>query len=744
MSGPGITFRETMRGAFALGIADPDAGAREGKKTSTELAMHATITIPDLEQFIADPQHGGHITGTVDFPPLGIGIPADTGVFSLFSPTGDLHTRHMVYELAFRHQDRDYYLAGHKVVRKDTHLDLWSDTTTLYTTLHEGHDKSGDIIGSGVLSLGPVALMKLLTTVRAVNAPTPDIAAKTIARFGEFFSGKLAESYLRPPAGPAPSDPPVPDHHASGSGDWDVIVIGSGFGGAVAACRLAQAGQRVLVLERGRRWDYNRLPRSASDEGWWWDARRPETANGWIDMRLFDKVGVAQGAAVGGGSQIYANISVEAPPAAFRDHWPDGIDYAVLKPYYDRVGEFMDTGPVPANQWPERTRLMQEAATAIGAPERFRPVDLAVSFDPDAAWDGRSHVDRSQSRTFINRHGVQQGTCYHCGRCDIGCDVKAKNTLDLNYLAVAEQHGCDIRPLHLVSHIEADGGRYAVHAERLDKGRRLAQVIYAKRVVVAAGSLGSTELLLRSRNLFGTLRNISSRLGHGWCTNGDFLTPAFYADREPHPDRGPTITSAIDFLDGSRGGHRYWIQDGGVPDMLDSWLQHYVDRTPSHALDGLTQTWVRTQLQNAAPLKNMMPWFAQGIDQPHGTLRLRPRWGVFGPQDLHIDWSVAGSVPLINEIVNTHTRLSKATGGTPVVPASWTVAQYLVTPHPLGGCAMADSPDDGVVDRKGEVFGHPRLYVIDGAIIPTALGVNPSRTIASLAEYCVEQILACD
>lgn len=740
--GPGITFRETMQGGFALGIIDPVAGAEAGKKNSTELAIHASITIRDLEQFIADPQHGGHITGTIDFPPLGIGIPADTGVFRLFSPTGDLHTRHMVYELAFDLNGQNYYLAGYKVVRKDTHLDLWSDTTTLFTTLHEGHDKSGNVVGAGVLSLGPVALMKLLTTVRATNAPTTADRARVIARFGEFFSGKLAESYLRPPVSPAPTNP-APGRPAPAAPDrWDVVVIGSGFGGAVTACRMAEAGQRVLVLERGRRWDYNHLPRSASDDRWWWDPRQPEKANGWLDMRLFEKVGVAQGAAVGGGSHIYANISVEAPTAAFESNWPDGVNHATLKPYYDLVGEFMDVGPVPSNQWPERTRLMREAATAIGAGDRFRPVDLAVSFDPDSPWDGHSFVDKSQSITFTNRHGVLQGTCYHCGMCDIGCDVKAKNTLDLNYLAVAEHHGCEIRPLHLVSHIESMGHGYAVHVEHLDKGKRVASIVHAKRVVLSAGSLGSTELLLRSRDLFGTLRKLSPRLGQGWCTNGDFLTPAFYTDREPHPSRGPTITSAIDFLDGSRDGHHYWIQDGGVPDLLDSWLQRYVERPPTHALDGLTQAWVRNQVQKQAPLINMMPWFAQGMDQSDGTLRLRPRWGVFGPRDLKIDWKVDNSAPLINEIIKTHTQLSRATGGVPQVPASWTVAQYLITPHPLGGCAMADSPDKGVVDRKGEVFGHPRLYVIDGAMIPAALGVNPSRTIASLAEFCVGQILA--
>lgn len=738
-SGPGITFRETMQGGFSLNHTDPLAGSEAGKQQSVQLAMHATITIDDLEQFISHPDHGGHIVGVIDFPPLGTGIVAERGVFNLFSPAHDPNTKHMIYELGFSANGQDYYLAGRKIVRNETRLDLWSDTTTLFTTLHAGRDARAPVVGAGILGLGPVALMKLLTTLRAINTSTPDDTVRVIARFGQFFSRELFDSYVRTPSFAAASTTASPVSPATER--WDVVVIGSGFGGAVSACRLAQAGQRVLVLERGRRWDYNKLPRHANDKSWRWDYRQPEQSNGWLDLRLFSKIGVAQGAAVGGGSQIYANISVEAPPAAFEHGWPEGIRYETLKPYYDRVGEFMDISPVPLNQWPERTRLMKEAANAVGAGDRFRQVGLAVSFDPELEWDGRQALDRSRSSSFINRHGVTQGTCYHCGLCDIGCDVKAKNTLDLNYLAVAEQHGCEIRPLHLVSHIEPQGAGYIVHFNRLENAKRSAGQVYADRVVLAAGSLGSTELLLRSRDQYATLPRLSRQLGRSWCTNGDFLTPAFYTDRQPFPSRGPTITSAIDFLDGSRNGHRFWIQDGGVPDLLGAWLQRYLAREPDMALDRIMQRWVRESSQQNAPLENMMPWFAQGVDQPDGQFRLRRRWWLFGEQELQLDWDVTTTAPLIDAIVTSHKELSAATGGRPVVPASWTHARYLITPHPLGGCAMADSAEQGVVDRKGEVFGHPRLYVIDGAMFPTAIGVNPSRTIASLAEFCVEHII---
>lgn len=522
----------------------------------------------------------------------------------------------------------------------------------------------------------------------------------------------------------------------------DVIVIGSGFGGAVSACRLAESGLGVLLLERGRHWDADSYPRKVTDD-WWWDHDRPERkgGNGWIDLRVFKRIAVAQGAGVGGGSLIYANISTDAPPEAFTWGWPEAITHAGLQPYYQRVARFMNVQPVPVDQWPKRTRLMQEAAHQAGYGARFQQLDLAVSFDPEWSADRPDPYGRSHSRTFINQQGVEQGTCVHCGRCDIGCDVKAKNTLDLNYLPWAVKHGCEIRPDHLVSHIEAlRGTGYRVHFERLEGGRRSAGYEDAARVIVAASSLGSTELLLRSKYQYRTLRKLSRRLGRSWSSNGDFLTPAIYPGRSIEPSRGPTITSAIDFLDGSRNGHRYWIQDGGVPDLMDAYLQHFMQRRPRHVAARLVQEWLQAGLLRDQPVENMMPWFAQGMDQADGVMRLRRKWWFFGPRQLRLGWDVRRSAPLIDDIVDMHCTLAKKTGGIPMVPPSWTLARYLVTPHPLGGCNMGDDAATGVVDHRGEVFGYPGLFVIDGAIIPRAIGVNPSRTIAALAERAAESI----
>lgn len=195
MAATGVTFRETMQGWFALGAADPRSGAARGEEAGTKLTMHAAIEIANLELFVGDPTHTGKLTGTIDFAPLGMGLAAPRGVFRLFSPSGDPKTRHMVYELAFAHDGQDYYLAGHKQVRDDPGIDLWTDTTTLFTTLHRGPDSRAPIAGAGVLRLGVKELTDLLSTLRVTNADGAVETAKGYAAFGGFFLGELWKIY---------------------------------------------------------------------------------------------------------------------------------------------------------------------------------------------------------------------------------------------------------------------------------------------------------------------------------------------------------------------------------------------------------------------------------------------------------------------------------------------------------------------------------------------------------------------
>jgi cholesterol oxidase len=526
--------------------------------------------------------------------------------------------------------------------------------------------------------------------------------------------------------------------------DYDAIVIGSGFGGAVSACRLAEAGYRVLVLERGRRWNAkgdkggSKYPRQDGDP-WWFSNEAPELWNGWLDLRVFKHMAVLSGAAVGGGSLVYANISAVPAKSVFDAGWPPEITWDAMAPHFATVGRVMNVQPVPDNQWPKRMKLMHEAANAIGAGSRFQKMELAVSFDPDWNYDLPDPFNVKHSKPYINEHGVEQGRCVHLGNCDIGCDVEARHTLDRNYLAIAERHKAEVRPLHLVTGIEPTDGGYKVSFDHLDDRRRKPGSASARLVVVSAGSIGSTELLLHCRDVAGTLANVSARLGYNWSSNGDFLTPAFHETRVLEPTQGPTITSAINFLDGSRPDRKsYWIQDGGFPNVVANWL---MTATATDARVQAFLQFVASAVRQFGPLENVMPWFAQGVDAANGTLRLKRRWWLVGARNLDLDWDIAESAKVIEAIIATHKELSKTTAGTALVPPSWTLDRYLITPHPLGGCNMAANPANGVVDHKGEVFGHRNLFVIDGAMVPEALGVNPSRSIAALAEHAVGRIV---
>jgi cholesterol oxidase len=523
---------------------------------------------------------------------------------------------------------------------------------------------------------------------------------------------------------------------------YDAVVVGSGFGGAVTACRLSEHGYRVLVLERGRRWGPDDYPREPGD-AWVWDQDHPARRNGWLDLRLFPTIGVAQGAGVGGGLLIYANIVIDAKPELFEDGWPPEISYEKLRPYYETVAEMMGAQQVPLEQWPERTHIMQEAAEAIGHSDRFRRLDLAVTFDRDWRSDQPDAYTSASSKTWQDAHGRQQGTCVHLGNCDIGCDVAAKNTLDLNYLAEAERHGAEIAPLHLVREIGPHDGGYTLRFDQIVDGRLTPGSVRGRIVVLAAGSLGSTELLLRNRDQYRTLPNVSRRLGACWSSNGDLLTPAIHGERDVSPTRGPTITSAIDFLDGSEGGQHFLIEDGGFPDLVGNWLKEVTRGRSLRVRERAISRTLQQLVEGRDPMKHVMPWFAQGRDAADGDLKLRRRWfGLFGRKRLHLDWDIDRSEEVIDAIVDMHERLARASGGTPIVPPTWTWAKLLVTPHPLGGCNMAETPQHGVVNHRGEVFGHDNLYVADGAIIPEAIGANPSKTIAALAERISGLIVA--
>jgi cholesterol oxidase len=514
---------------------------------------------------------------------------------------------------------------------------------------------------------------------------------------------------------------------------FDAIVIGSGFGGAVTACRVAEKGMKVLVLERGRRWATKDYPRSAGD-AWLFNGQQPAMQNGWLDLRFFPNMTIAQAAGVGGGSLTYSNVALEMHPSSFTNGWPAEITYEELKPCYDRVTQMMSLQTVPDGQLTQRFKLAREAAEKLGHRDRFSKAPLAVSFSPEWNYQLNDPFNPRHSKTFTNAQGQQQGTCIHLGNCDIGCDVRAKNTLDLNYIPRAEQRGTEVRPLHLVRLIEPRGTGYRVVFDRIDQGRLNRGEESAAHVFLAAGSLGSTELLLRCRDEHRTLPKISAVLGRNWSSNANVLSMATYADASRvQQSLGPSISGVLDFMDGSLNGQRFVIEDDGFPNLLRNALRACLDGGVRSDLGRSVLNQIQEHVSGEEGSRNLMLWLGAGLDAADGQLTLKRPFLAPWTRILDLRWKSDQSRAVVEAILAVHKSMTEATGGTLQPNTGWSLFKSLFTLHPLGGCKMGVTTETGVVNHLGQVFGYPNLYVVDGSILP-AIGRNPSHTIAALAE----------
>jgi cholesterol oxidase len=510
---------------------------------------------------------------------------------------------------------------------------------------------------------------------------------------------------------------------------YDVVVIGSGFGGSVAGCRLAQAGRSVCILERGKRWGEGDFPRTIGQVAKaFWDTQA--NSFGFLEYRAFRRIDVIQGCGVGGGSLHYFNVHLRTPAEIFQQkEWPTGLTRQVLDPYYDLAHDMLDVSPLhpPADRGlPPRTTAFLEAAKLAGGKEAGL-VPIAVY---TGAYRGNPHS------------GLPQTGCDYQGNCMLGCDLHAKNSLDLNYLPLAEKYGATVCPLHLVNKIEPlTDGRYQVHFERLD-GTGPGSVM-GKTVIISAGTLGSTELLLRCRDEHGTLPNLSPMLGCRFSGNGDFiLAGTFDADREIDPSQGPSITAGADF---STNHNRIYIEDLGYPNPF-MWLVEGMLPSPHRLKDlfiaavtyvlatlgchiGRSRVSFEAQdLFQGGVTSRFLPYLGMGTDAANGRLKLKD-----GAIDIR--WSPRKSKPMYKEMERALKKMSRTLHGKYFTSILWRwPLRKLLTAHPLGGCPMGDSAATGVANHWGQVWNYPNLYVVDGSIIPTALSVNPSATISALAE----------
>jgi cholesterol oxidase len=522
---------------------------------------------------------------------------------------------------------------------------------------------------------------------------------------------------------------------------YDTVVIGSGFGGSITACRLAQAGRSVCVLERGRRWSQTEFPRSPSQvaRDAFWDVNAGHF--GIIEYRAFPGMHVIQGSGVGGGSLHYFNVHLRPPASIFDDpRWPADIDLDLLAPYYRLAEDMLDAAPlVPpvGRALPTRTATFQDACRRVGHEPDL--VNIAVYTGP-----GRR-----------NPHGaVPQLPCDYSGNCAIGCATHAKNTLDLNYLPLAERHGAEIYPLHQVGRIEPlPGGGYRIDFDRLNPGAPASREpghVEAGRVIVAAGTLGTNELLLRCRDQHGTLPNLSPLLGRGFSGNGDFLLAGTLTKGDVDASRGPSITAGADF---ATPGREMYVEDLGLPDpalwfvegMLANaaptlnilrWAKLFLNRR--FAIRGATEriTHERERLLGGGRTRGLLPYLAMCEDAADGQFVLT------GDGDFHLRWNPRESRKSFFAVEDALRELSRALDGHYVPSPLWSPpVRELLTAHPLGGCAMAEGPGEGVLNEQCEVHGHPELFVVDGSIVPTSLARNPTATISALAERAAFHML---
>lgn len=497
--------------------------------------------------------------------------------------------------------------------------------------------------------------------------------------------------------------------------DADAIVVGSGFGGAVAAARLAQAGFAVIVLERGRRWRPGDFPRGADlNDRWMWEIDR-----GLYDIRWLGTMAGVQAAGWGGGSLAYANVFARPFEGALDERWSPELRRERLDPYYDLAAHMLEVSPVGPDPrtgaLPARTTLIEGLTGGMAMAEATVRPNLAVTFGDPERWRP-------------NRHGVPQRGCAFTGECVIGCDRGAKNSLDHNYLAVAERHGARAVTDAEVRRVEPRGGGYAVSAATPSDPDAPLREWTAPRVVLAAGAVATNELLLRSRNLHGTLPNLSPTLGRGFSGNGDFLTLAELRGEREDMTTGPTITTST-VLDVPEGRRSVWyqVQDGAIPPPVQELLETVL---PGRRL----REW-RRRRNRVANARGGFAVLGMGRDSGDGTLRLNEEG------EMRLVWRNGWQAELYRSQLRLGPMLGRLLNARLYQPPTWSLLRRTVTVHPLGGVRPGPDADSGVVDEAGEVHGHPGLFVMDGSVLPAATGVNPSATILAVAERSVETLI---
>jgi cholesterol oxidase len=536
---------------------------------------------------------------------------------------------------------------------------------------------------------------------------------------------------------------------------YTVVVIGSGYGGGIAASRMARAGQQVCLLERGKEIHPGDYPNTESQTIEQMQLDTPDghigSPTGLYDFHLNKEIDVFVGCGLGGTSLVNANVSLHAKPWVFEDkRWPEQLrdDLCTrVEDGYRRAEEMLQPIPYPPDRdWPAlpKQQALKRSAYVMQAPFDRPPINVTFK-------EGKNHA------------GVEQHACTLCGDCVTGCNYGAKNTTLMNYLPDAKRHGAEIYVEVSVRRLERADDRWLVHCELLnddcgDSDDR-ERIVSADIVILAAGTLGSTEILLRSK---AKGLSLSDHLGRHFTGNGDVLAFGYnnspvingigFGNRDPNSLRpvGPTITGMIDLRDQPDPTQGIVIEEGAIPGALSTGLPIiFAGLAKVFGHDGSQNGWAEL----ARKFRELDSWLRGPY---HGAVHHTQTYLAMTHDDgrgrmlleddrLRISWPRVGDQCIIRTVNERLKEATRALGGIYVQNPlwSWLFNRNLITVHPLGGCVMAERAEDGVVNHKGQVFKkdhgaevYDGLYVCDGSIIPRPLGVNPLLTISALAERC--------